>query len=191
MLLFVAGNLTTIVAPASPFAVEIISSTLSPYVELFEMDCTSIPGLGNIYYFTTNKTPITYGNIIYQPFPLKLSGIDITSDGAPARPTIEISNISNSDGSILKFIGSLAFLYQDIIGAKITYIRTFSDYLNINNSRISGPPLKFFIAKKTSHNKLSLAFELRSFLDKERAYLPKRQMLKRDFPGLGLNKNIQ
>jgi hypothetical protein len=34
----------------------------------------------------------------------------------------------------------------------------------------------------------SLSFELRSPLDSDRGMLPKRQMLKRDFPGLGINK---
>jgi hypothetical protein len=31
---------------------------------------------------------------------------------------------------------------------------------------------------------------LRSPLDKERAFLPKRQMLRRDFPGLSINKHV-
>ena len=170
-------------------SVEALSSNPSAYIELFEVDCTSISSIGTVYYLTTNLTSVTFGGIVYSPFPIRLNGINITSDGAPARPTIELANISNTSGVLMKFIGSLAFLHEDLIGAKVSYIRTFADYINLP-SRISGPPLKYFIAKKNSHNRTSIVFELRSPLDKERAYLPRRQMLKRDFPGLGINKRM-
>lgn len=168
-------------------AIESISSNPSAYIELFEIDCSAISGMGTIYYFTTNLTAVLFGGTTYYPFPIHLNGVDITSDGAPARPTIEIANISNTAGALMKFIGSLAFLHEDLIGAKVNYIRTFASNLNLP-TRVSGPPLQYFIAKKNSHNKSSIVFELRNPLDKERAYLPKRQMLKRDFPGLGINK---
>lgn len=168
---------------------EVLKANVSAYVELFEMDCTAISGVGVVYYLTTNKTAVSFGGTTYNPFPMSIEGVKSTADGAPARPTIQMSNIANNTGALMKFIGSLAFLHEDLIGVKVTYIRTFASYLG-SVSRISAPPMKYTIAKKLEHNKTSLKFELRNPLDKERAYLPKRQMLKRDFPGLGVNKRV-
>lgn len=153
-----------------------------PYLELFEIDCTTIQGVETMYLLTSNQTAVQFGGDTYQPFPIQITGVEQTSDGAPPRPRLDIANIN-------KLFGTLAFMYGDIVGAKVVYIRTFEPYLN-QESRISAPPMRYFIGRKISHNKVGLSFELRSPLDKERAYLPKRQMLKRDFPGLGINKRI-
>lgn len=189
-------------------------STLPPYVELFEIDCTDIPGLGAVYRYTPNVnyqgnivllseinnliltsetgetlvsdyeagiySPIVFGSENYLPFPIEIKGYNQSTDGAPARPTLSVSNIN-------KVFGLLSFQFGDLIGAKVTYYRTFSDYLNLPTKK-SAAPLKFTIARKSMHNMNILSYELRSPLDKERAMLPKRQMLKIDFPGLGINK---
>ena len=176
---------------------DILKSELPATVELFKVDLskTNESGLaGSVVYLT----PMTQGSVVagqatytalqfdgntYSPFPIQITGIEASAEGAPARPVINISNIS-------KYIGNLVFAYNDIIGAEVTYIRTFSTYLGIG-SNVSLPPLRYQIAKKTSHNKSIISFELRQFNDKERAFMPKRQMLKRDFPGLGINKNVR
>jgi lambda family phage minor tail protein L len=152
-------------------------------IELFEIDCTMIEGLGTLYRLTNNHTAVNFGGSVYSPYPIAITGIQQTSEGAPPRPSLSISNVN-------KLIGTLAFVYNDVVGAKVSYIETFSSYLNTGD-RISAPPLKYEITRKVTHNKIGLTFELRSALDKERAYLPKRQMLKRDYPGLGINKWIR
>lgn len=174
---------------ADSIDLEVLKANVAAYIELFEMDCTGISGIGIVYYLTTNATAVNFGGTTYNPFPMKIEGVQSTADGAPSRPTIAMSNLGSNTGVLMKFIGSLAFLHEDLIGVKVTYIRTFATYLN-TVTRISAPPLKYTIAKKLEHNKISLKFELRNPLDKERAYLPKRQMLKRDFPGLGINKRV-
>jgi hypothetical protein len=137
-----------------------------------------------IYRFTPNvnpnNTPIMFGGDTYTPFPIEITSYSQTSDEAPARPTLSVSNIN-------KLFGILSFTLQDIIGAKVIYYRTFETYLN-QPTKVSAAPLKFTIARKTAHNMSVISFELRSPLDADRAMLPKRQMLKRDFPGLGINK---
>lgn len=173
---------------------DVLKSEVPALVELFEIDLTStnVPALaGNVFRVATmtdstdlaNIKAVSFGGNDYFPYPIQISEIAFSSDGAPPRPKLVIANVN-------KYIGQLAFAYGDIIGAKVTYIRTFSTYLN-SPSAISLPPLKYFIAKKTSHNRTTLSFELRDFRDKERAFLPKRQMLKKDFPGLGINKNVR
>lgn len=158
-------------------------------VELFDIDCSALPGVGIIYYMTNNLTSVMFNGIEYLPFPLQITGIERISDGAPARPSLEISNLTGFTGEIIKLIGSLAFLHEDLVGIKVIYRETFEKYLN-TSSAISAPPQTYTIGKKLQHNKLSLRFELRSPLDKERAYMPKNQMLKKDFPGLGINKRV-
>lgn len=159
-------------------------STLPAYIELFDIDCTAIPNLNAIYRVTANLnndgTFIVFGGDVYIACPVSITDFNQSTDAAPARPTLSISNVS-------KLFGMLTFTFQDLIGAKVTYYRTFENYLN-QQTKVSAAPLKFTIAKKTAHNMNIISFELRSPLDTDRAYLPKRQMLKRDFPGLGINK---
>lgn len=170
----------------------VLKSELPAYVELFQIDCTSIPGIGITYYLTpgtANNTTIMFGLQAYTPFPIQISGLEHSSEGAPARPRIDIANVT-------KLFGSLAFLYQDLVGAKVVYIRTWEPYLNLPSS-ISAAPLKLYVSKKLNHEGAGLSFELRSVLDKERAFLPARQMLKNTdnplnwFPGLSINKAIR
>jgi len=164
----------------------ILKPEVPALVELFEVDCTNIPAVNTIYYVTPmvdGITKVNFGNQNYDPFPVKIEGIEQSSEGAPARPIVTVANIN-------KLFGSLAFLYEDLVGCKITYTRTFEIYLN-TASKISAPPLKFIVAKKVMHTRSGIAWEVRSPLDRERAFLPARQMLKRDFPGLGINKSIR
>jgi len=164
----------------------ILKPELPAFVELFEVDCTNIPQISTVYYITSmvdGISNVNFGNQNYIPFPVKIEGIEQSSEGAPARPVITVSNIN-------KLFGSLSFSYEDLVGCKVTYIRTFSTYLN-TASKISAPPLKYLVAKKVMHTSKIIAWELHSFLDRERAFLPARQMLKRDFPGLGINKSIR
>lgn len=179
-------DINVIVAPFKVFKELINLSDLPAYIELFKIDCTNIPAVNTVYYVTpmiNDTTPIIFGGQEYTPFPIQLTGLSQTSDGAYPRPRIDIANIN-------KLFGTLAFLYGDLVGASVTYIRTFAMYIGSSNA-ISAPPLKFYIAKKLNHDKMGLSLELRSSLDKERAFLPARQMLKRDFPGLGINKIIR
>lgn len=169
-------------------AQDILKPIVPAYIELFEIDLskTNIPELSGTIFRCTNfdvsYAGILFGGDVYIPFPIELTGISQTSSGAPARPTLNIANIN-------KYFGSLTFKYNDIIGATVVYIRTFEPYLDLP-SRLSLPPMKFHIAKKVLHNKYGLSFELRSPLDKERAVMPRNQMLKRDYPGLGVNKRV-
>ena len=195
-------------------AQDIQKSALPAYVELFDFDfsSTNIPELAETIFRCTpniagsekviltelsdflvtesldklialSASEVVFGGDTYVGFPLQISGINQSSEGAPARPQLTIANVS-------KYFGYMSFAYNDIIGTTVTFTRTFEPYLG-TSSRISLPPLRYYIAKKTHHDKTLISFELRDFRDKERAFLPKRQMLKKDFPGLGINKNVR
>jgi len=174
---------------------DILKSAAPAYVELFEIDCSMLGGGELSTYYLTNSPSICsfgldeFGNPrTYYPFPVAISGVETNSEGAPPRPKLELANLRGLSGEALKLFGTLAFTYDDLVGIPVSFIRTFDTYLNLT-SRI-GVPLKYYIGKKLTHNRLGMSFELRSPLDKERAFLPKRQMLRRDFPGLSINKHI-
>jgi lambda family phage minor tail protein L len=169
---------------------DILKPVVPAYIELFDIDLTNtnIPALsGTILRYTparASTATIGFGTgITYTPFPIEITGISQNTDAAPARPQLAISNIS-------KYIGSLLFLYDGLIGATVVYTRTFEPYLNLS-TRLSLPPIKYILSQKLVHNKKIITFELRNPRDKDRAYMPRRQMLTRDFPGLGVNKNVR
>lgn len=157
-------------------------STLPAYIELFELDCSAFGG--STYRFT-NSIPksgnaIQFGGETYMLLPVELSGLDAKSDGTQSRPTLSISNVS-------KVLLSAVISLGDIVGAKFTRHRTFEPYLD--SGATPNPTQKltdvFFVAKKTKHNKQILEFELCSALEKAEFKIPRRQVLKKDFPGVG------
>ncbi len=167
---------------------DIQKSELPARIKLFKIDFgkTNIPELSEVIQYwtpmTDNGSPVLFGNQEYLPFPIEISGIEFNSEEAPGRPLLEVSNIT-------KLLGTMSFIYNDLIGAEVTYIETFATYLN-TSSEISLPPLRLTVAKKLTHNKFKVGYELRFPLDKERAFLPKRLMLRDEFPGLGINKRV-
>jgi len=166
--------------------VDIKSSNLPAFVELFKIDPTILSL--DVIYLTPNPIALNFGNNEYLPFPIKISGVALSNDeGGVSRPTLEVSNIRSPSNVISKYFGSLAFLYQDFVGVSVTYIRTFETYLD-TAYEISAPPLKWTISKKLAHNKAFLQFELRNPLDSENGILPARVALRKDFPGLNINR---
>jgi len=176
----------------------LVQSTLPAYIELFKIDCSSIgitAGTSGVFFLTPNLasdgiSKVTFAEQQYDPYPIDLTGLSQSSDGAFPRPRLSVANIYGSTITGANLFNTLVSVYEDLIGSEVTYIRTFGTYLSLS-SAISAPPLKYYIAKKLNHDSTGISFELRSALDKERAYLPARQMLKRDFPGLGINKAIR
>lgn len=164
---------------------DVVLPVTPAYIELFQLDLSSIPALaGLIYYFTPSSyASLVWGGQTYLPWAIKLEGVSTSSDGAPARPLLTFGNLDAN-----KLIGTLVFTNSDIIGAKVKYIRTFESYLNTS---LSLPQITYTVGRKTIHNAGVVQFELRSPLDKERGYLPNRQILKKDFPGTGLSKGIR
>lgn len=166
---------------------ETVKAEAPALIQLFEIDLTFFGG--GIQYLASDTTPsyekIIFGDTQYNPFPIAITGISESIDGAPARPQLIVSNVN-------KLFAALVYANSDILGAKITYIRTFSNYLNLGaGQRPRMPDLKFVIGQKLKHDRQLLMFSLRRPTDKENAYHPKRQMLRKQFPGLGTNKRVR
>lgn len=167
---------------------DVLSPRPSGYIELFELDLTMFEGITAPYRITPNVGPdstfVIWGGHEYIPWPVAITGFAVSAQGAPARPNISFGNLDAN-----KILNALTFLHNDIIGGRVRYIRTFEAYLGGSGS-LSAAPLTYTIGRKVAHDSKIITFELRNFLDKERTYLPPRQMLRRDFPGLGVNRGI-
>lgn len=159
------------------------------YIELFDLDLSSIGGSGSdIYRFTPNtsgdSTVVWQGNE-YTAIPLEASGWEtISGSTAPARPTIRISNVK---GVLLPAIIALG----DLVGAKLTRWRTFTKYLD--NSPSADPtvyfaPTYYYVQQMTELvTGEYVEFQLGSYLDREGLKLPREQVLRDvNAPGVAL-----
>lgn len=161
----------------------------SAFIELYQLDASLIGGA--VYHFTPNAPSgggnVTYGGIQYLPMPIQTSGWDFTSTGVAPKPTLSISNINRT---LLAAVVSLG----DLVGAKVTRIRTFEKYLDDGASPSSttyiGPDI-FFIEQKTAHDNTVMTWQLTSVLDRLGMKLPRRQALRdpnpltpEGFPGI-------
>lgn len=157
-------------------------STIPAFIELYELDCTSFGG--SVYRFTNSipqtGTNIWFGGNPYMLVPIEMTGLDHRSDGSQSRPTMRISNVSRVLLSAVIGLG-------DIVGAKLTRIRTFAPYLDDGETPNQNQRLEevFYIAKKTTQNKAVIEFEMCTALEKAQFKVPRRQITKANFPGVG------
>ena len=177
-----------------PLANTVHESAVSSYITLIKIDCRNITGIQTVFYLSPSASDledISFNGHVYSKFPAQITGEGSSASEAPKRPRLSLSNIGN-------LFGQLAFNYTDLVGCKVTHIITFEEYLGIN-STISKAPVKYIIRKKLSQDLETISFELGSYTDRERAYLPRTIMLKTQTtaphtlycPALGLNKVLK
>lgn len=157
----------------------------SPLVELFTLDCTALGG--TVFRFTPHFTDyaainyLTFDGNAYTSIPITTDGWEITSTGTQPRPTLSVSNINLT---LLSAVISLG----DIVGAKLTRIRTFAKFLDTgptpDTSQFLGPDV-FYIEQKIAHNKELISWQLSSVIDKFGIGLPRQQITKDNAPGVG------
>lgn len=155
------------------------------YLELFDLDTTSVGGIDILYYTNTYGDPsnvITWRTKDYTPFPFKFEGAQYKSDGtAPARPTITVSNVHKTLLVALYALG-------DLTGVTVRRWRTFYKFTDNGtepNIDAHFPQDEFIITKVLQKNKHGIQFELSNALDRPNLKLPRRQILKDfGFPGV-------
>jgi lambda family phage minor tail protein L len=140
----------------------------------------------------------------YHPMPVMVDGFESSTRGATPVPRMSITSDSKHD-SMFRDFRTMVRKLDDMIGAKVTRVRTFAKYLDAENfysimddgTKVSlgddvlipegfePDPLAefpreiFFINRKSSESKNGLAFELGSFADFENLRLPSRIVLSR------------
>lgn len=145
-------------------------------VELYTIDLTPIGG-GQVYRFTpSSSTPVQFNTLEYTPFPIQISGQSRDMNNAPGRVDLSISNINNVLRAHIVSLG-------DIVGARVTHIRTFENFLDgqpDGGTNQSFPIMRYTVFQKKIFNKTSVAWVLTTELDRPDLMLPRRQCLKSD-----------
>lgn len=138
------------------------------------------------------------------PAPIQAEGYEISSRGILPTPRLSMSSQSDQETEILSLIRRAIRKYGDIVGAKVTRIRTYAKFLDKNNfadiakydgtdgSYLSAFPEGyepdpyaelprdiFFIERKASESKTAIVYELSSSLDVEGIKLPRRTVQSR------------
>jgi lambda family phage minor tail protein L len=161
--------------------IQILGQQSSPWVSLFTLDTSALGG--SVYNFTNNiyanGSFVMFANTSYVPLPMDFSGWEVMAtssggSGAQPRPTFTVSNVNKTLLSVVISLG-------DLVGAKLTRIRTFEKYLdgqpNANTAQIIGPDV-YTVAQKTGHNNVQITWQLVNPMDLPTAQLPARQILK-------------
>lgn len=150
---------------------------LGAIVDLYQLDATAL-GDSEIRYITNcvdeDGSVIQFDGKTYTPVDFQAEGFEISGQGALPTPTIRIADVN-------RVFVSLANQFEDMIGAKITRIRTFDKYLD---GRPTADPTAiyshdvFYVEQKTAENRLFIEWKLASAMDHEGRKLPNRVVLR-------------
>ena len=132
---------------------------------------------------------IVFNNQTYTPMPIEAEGFDYKSgeNESQSRPILRISNLLSTVSTILIEVNKITN-GNDLLNAKVTRIRTAAMFLDgestANTSATSRNEI-YFIERKSTENRSIVEFELSQFSDLPGFKIPKRQVLPRQFPGIG------
>lgn len=154
------------------------------WIELFTIDSTGFGGI--VYRFCNHLNslgePVMFGGVTYNPLPIQATGYDYNQTGTSAKPLLSVGNLT-------KVLLSAVVSQGDLVGAKVSRIRTFAKFLSDgatpNNTAFIGPDV-MYIEQKTFHDRSMIQFQLTSVMDRMGMKLPRRQVLK-DPNHLGCN----
>lgn len=155
----------------------VIQSTLPAFIELFVIDLTRIGG--EVHRLTAGQA-VMFGGKEYSTYPIKMTGVNRSSDGTPTRPQLEIDNLT-------RLLLAEVITLGDLVGAQVTRIRTFEKYLDDGESPDPSSSLveTYYINQKTNHTPSSITFELVDALELTDGQLPNIQATNKIFPALG------
>jgi lambda family phage minor tail protein L len=110
----------------------------------------------------------------YVPLPIEVTGFEWAGTGKIPRPKLRVSNVGG-------LAGALVIAHGGLLGAKVTRIRTFREFLddgaNPDPSGFMEPDI-FYVDRVAAHRKALVEFELAAALDQQGVRLPKRVMLR-------------
>lgn len=155
---------------------QLTQSYVGEMVELFTIDTTSIGGIDVFHFTPSSHTPISFNGIEYTPMPISISGLNRSMDAAPGRVNMQMSSMN---GLVAAAVISLG----DLVGAKVTHIRTFKNFLDGQEDggmQQSFPVERFIIYQKEVFSRQAIQWILTTELDRPGAMLPMRQCLKSD-----------
>ena len=174
----------------------------SSLIELFTVTLdSSLHGATTVYRFHDGSNMNSSGELVwegntYQRFPVKAEGFEFTGKGQIPRPKFTVSNALGTITALMALVNQTT-PGNDLTGAKFTRIRTLARYIDAANFTGGTNPFGtpdpssklpdeiYFIDRKLSENRDTVEFELVSELDLLNLRLPRRQVTKDIFPGVG------
>lgn len=149
-------------------------------VALYTLDTTVIGG-ADIVHFTPHGPNELGGDIVfagqtYVRLPIEADGFERRGQGALPRPTLRVANVHG-------LVGAAA---DNILGAKLTRLRTFTRYLDAANFAAGNPQADpnqyidreiWFMDRKAVENNALVEFELAAAFDLAGVMLPRRQFI--------------
>lgn len=148
------------------------------FVELFELDATGIGGEIVRFHKHLQVGDIWWAGEAYSPWPIETEGFAMDS-AQPSTPKLRVSNVNGS-------ISALCIYFDDLLGAKLTVIRTLAKYLDAINFPDGNPTADptqemprdiWYIERKSAETKEVVEFELASALDLNGVTLPRRKII--------------
>ncbi len=172
----------------------------SALIELFVVELNVLlHGTNEIYRFHSgtnelNNDIVWQGNS-YSRFPIQAEGFEYSGTGSLPRPTLTISNVFGFVSALIINTNKVT-AKNDLQGAKFTRIRTLASSLDAINFTDGTNPFGtpnsnelpqeiYFIDRKTTENREFVQFECVSVLDLQGIRVPKRQITRKDFDGVG------
>jgi lambda family phage minor tail protein L len=158
---------------------EIQSLSPSAMIELFIMDLTLQGGPVLYFHAGTNElnADIIWTGQTYTPFPVQATGFKQSGIGALPRPKISASNVQGA-------MSSLARQYSDLVGCKLTRVRTFARFLDAANFpggvNAGADPTQalpneiWYFDRKSNESASVIEFELAAAMDVGTVTLPRR-----------------
>lgn len=190
--IWITGTTATGTAPVLKVVSKVVGvnqqvQSLNPsaIIELFELDLTSLNGGATLIYLFHNGTSYTNNDIFwkglrYSRYPIEADGFEKTGKGTLPRPTLRAANIMGE-------LSALVYNFQDLVGAKITRVRTFAKFLDAVNfpegiNPTADPLVEFprevwYIDRKSQENPIYVEFELAAAFDVIGVQLPRRQCI--------------
>ena len=116
---------------------------------------------------------VAFGGDIYTPRPIQADGFEMNGRGQLPTPTLRMANNP--------YINALVNSSGDLLGAKVTRIRTFKRFLDgmsdANPNAILAQPDIFRIDRKARQSRGTMEFELAAWIDQQGIQIPRRQVI--------------
>ena len=132
---------------------------------------------------------IVFNSKTYTPMPIEAEGFDQKSgqNDAIARPVLRVSNLLSTVSTILIEVNKIT-PGNDLLNAKLTRIETLAMFLDgesTANTAATSRNQVFIVDRKSVENREVVEFELSAIWDLPNFKIPARQVLPRQFPGVG------
>lgn len=146
-------------------------------VSLYTIDTRPI-GRDEVYNFTTrpfeDESAVVFNGVAFAPIDIEAVGFKWDGKGGFPKPKLRISNVGGLVSSLVVGVG-------DIVGARVTRIRTYVQHLDggdFPDPEAMFPPEIYIVNQRTKHNKQLVEWELSSTLDQLGVKIPRRQCVR-------------